>query len=43
MIGYSSELPDTAKGDESYWSYDLPQNDQLTPYTFLPFGGRYMI
>ena len=40
LIGYSSELPDMAEAEKLYRSYDIPQNDWLTPDTVLLFGGR---
>ena len=36
LICYSSGLPDMAEADKLYWSYDLPQNDWLTPL-YSPF------
>ena len=43
LIGYSSGLPEMAEADELYRSYDLPQNDRLTPGTVLLFGDCYII
>ena len=43
LIGYSIELSEMAEADELHLSYNLPQNNQLTPDTVLEFGGRYMI
>ena len=39
LIGYNSELSQMAEKDELYRSYDLPDNDCLTPNTVLEFGG----
>ena len=38
LIGYSSELSDMAEADKLHPSYDIPQNDRLTPDTVLAFG-----
>ena len=40
LIGYSSELSDITEADELDPSYDIPQNDRLTPDTVLAFGSR---
>ena len=39
LIEYSSELSDMAEADELYQSYDLQQNDWLTPDIVSSFGG----
>ena len=33
LIGYSGELSEMAEADELYHSYNIPQNNRLTPDT----------
>ena len=39
LIGYSSGFPDISEAEKLNKSYDLTQNDRLTPDKFLSFGG----
>ena len=40
LIGYSSELSEMDKEEELHLSYNIPDNDWLTPDTMLSFCGR---
>ena len=40
MIGYSSGLPEIAEAEKLNQSYDLPQNDRLTPDKVLSLDCR---
>ena len=43
LIEYSSEFSDMAEADKLYQSYDLQQNDWMTPDIVSSFGGHWMI
>ena len=40
LIGYSVEFSDMAEEDELHPSYNIHQNDRMTPDTVSLFGGR---